>query len=213
MKKSEILWMAKHRCRHYIPYLQHPNCYVKEVGSKERLGFLDIEATNLSADFGIVICYCIADSDSDSILWKIVTKRTLSTSLDKEVVKKCIEDMRKFDRIITYYGTRMDMPFLRTRAVALGLDFPEYGEINHLDLYFLVKNKFKLSSNRLDNVCRTLFGQTKKTRLTGEYWIKALQEDKVALDYILDHCQKDVLELKKLYYKIISFKRPSDLSI
>lgn len=213
MKKSEIVWMANHKCRHGHTYLVHPNCYEVDHGMDQRIGFLDLECSNLEADFGIILCYCIADQNSDEIYNKIITKKELATCLDTKVVESCITNMKKFDKIITYYGTGFDLPFLRTRAVSLGVDFPGYGEIVHNDMYYVVRNKFKLSRNRLDNVCQTLFGETEKTRITAEHWIKALQGNSDSLAYILDHCRKDVTELKKLYNKIIGYRRGSDVSI
>lgn len=213
MKKSEIVWMANHKCKHCHTYLEHPQCYDTDHGRDQKIGFLDLECSNLEADFGIILCYCIADLNSDEILHKVITKKELGTCLDAEVTRDCIRSLKKFDKIITYYGTGFDLPFLRTRAVSQGIDFPEYGELVHNDMYYVVRNKFKLSRNRLDNVCQTLFGETEKTRITAEHWIKALQGNAASLAYILDHCKKDVTELKKLYNKIINYRRGSDVSI
>jgi len=214
MKKTQIVKLAKWRCKHGETGLSHYNCYLREHPETERIGFIDIECTNLKADFGIVICYCIADNDSDTIYERIITKKDLATDLDKRVILQCIRDLRRFDRVIGYYSSRFDIPFLRTRAIALGIDnFPEYGEIIHNDLYYAVRNKFQLSSNRLDNACRILLGRTEKTRIDSESWIKALQGDPTALNYIQDHCRKDVLELKRLYHKVTNFRRTSDTSI
>lgn len=213
LKKQEIIWLARNRCKHHMPYLEHYSCYLQEHPDTQRIGFLDLECSNLSADFGIILSYCIANQKSDEIFHKVITKKELATCLDKEVVESCIQDLKKLDKVITYYGTGFDLPFLRTRAVSLGLDFPEYGELIHEDMYYVVRNKFKLSRNRLDNVMQTLFGETEKTRITAEHWIKALQGNLNSLDYILDHNKRDVKELKKLYNRIINYKRRSDTSI
>ena len=213
MKKSEIVWMAKHRCKHGDPYLQHPACYEREVKPTEKIGYLDIETSNLHASFGICLCYAIKVKGQDEILSRVVTKNELSTCLDYKVIKSCIDSLRKFDRIITYYGSRFDIPFLRTRAISLGLEFPEYWEFVHNDMYYAARNRLRLHSNRLDVVCRTIFGDTEKTRLEPDKWIKALMGDKGALDYILDHCQKDTSELEKVHDAIINYTRRQDTSV
>ncbi len=213
LKKTEIMWLNKHKCKHGHTYLEHWSCYEKENPDNMRTGFLDIEASNLKGDFGICLCYCIKDEKSDKIYSRIITKEELRTSLDTENIKQCIEDMSKFDRLIGYYSSRFDIPFLRTRAVILGVDFPEFGSIIHNDLYFLIRNRFSLSSKRLDAACRALLGSTSKTRLDGVHWIKALSGDKEALDYILDHCKHDVLELERLYKVAIDFGRRTDTSL
>jgi uncharacterized protein YprB with RNaseH-like and TPR domain len=147
------------------------------------------------------------------ILSRTVTKQEIKTCLDKEVVKQCIKDLSECDRIVTYYGKRFDLPFLRTRALYWGLDFPNYGEIIHDDIYFIIKHRFCLSRSRMENACRTLIGRTEKTHIDASYWIKALQGDKEAINYIHNHCKRDVRDLERLYHKVINFSRRQDTSI
>jgi uncharacterized protein YprB with RNaseH-like and TPR domain len=213
LKKKEIVWLGKHRCKHGHTYLEHYQCYEKDYLPNERVGFLDIEASNLNANFGIMFCYCIKVQGEDTILERLITKEELDRNLDKQVVKQCIEDINSFDRLVTFYGKRFDLPFIRTRAVYWGLPFPEYGKLFHDDIYFIMRYKFKLHSNRLENSCRSLLGKTDKTFLDPIAWIKALQGDKKSLNYILHHCHADVTDLEKLYNKIIGYSRPQDCSI
>lgn len=213
LKKKEIVWLGRHRCRHGHTYLEHYSCYLKENPLNEKIGFFDIEASNLNANFGIMLCYCIKIGGKDKILERTITDKELRTCLDKEVVKQCIKDLEGFDRIVTYYGKRFDFPFVRTRAVHLDIPFFNYGEVIHEDLYFNIKYKFKLHSNRLENACRVLLGQTDKTHIDPNHWLKALQGDKKSLNYIIEHCRYDVRDLEKLYEKVFQFTRKTDTSI
>lgn len=213
LSKKEIVWLSTHRCRHRHTYLEHYPCYLKENPLKEQIGFFDIESSNLSADFGIMFCYCIKWGNKNKILHRSITKEELATCLDKKVVQQCVKDLSKFDRIVTYYGSKFDFPFVRTRAVALDVPFFNYGELIHTDLYYNVKFKFKLSSSRLENACRILLGHTDKTRINSRVWIQSLQGDPKSLDYILDHCKKDVKDLEKLYWKLESYKPKRNTSI
>lgn len=213
LKKSEINWLAKHKCVHSHSYLEHYSCYIKSNPLQQRIGFVDIETSNLSADYGIMFCYCILDDKTNKILHRIVTKKELEKNLDREVVKQCIKDLSTFDRVVTYYGSKFDLPFIRSRALYWGLDFPGFGQINHDDIYYTVKHKFRLSRSRMENACRTLLGSTEKNHINANYWIRALQGDKQSLDYILDHCRRDVRDLKRLHDKIIGFSRRKDSSI
>lgn len=214
LKKAEILWLSKHRCKHKHTFLEHYSCYLKEVeSSSERLGFFDIEASGLQANFAIMLCYCIKEAGSDKIYQYSVTKKELDTCLDKNVVRRCIEDLSKFDKIITFYGSRFDFPFVRTRALVNNIDFPEYGQLFHNDLYYNIRYKFKLHSNRLENACRVLLGKTEKTHVDPNIWLKALRGSKKELDWILDHCQRDVRDLERLYDKVHIFKGKANTSI
>jgi len=62
MKKAEILWMCNHRCNaHGVAYVSHPKCYEREKPDDTKIGLIDIKASNLKADFGVVIYYGIQD--------------------------------------------------------------------------------------------------------------------------------------------------------
>lgn len=213
LKKTEIVNLARWKCQHGHSGLVHYNCWLRANPEEEKIGFWDLETTNLKADFGIILCYAIADGSSDKIYSRLITKSDLRTCLDEKVVKQCIRDMKRFDRLVGYYSSKFDGPFLRTRALALSLDFPEYGQIVHNDLYYTVRNKLNLSSNRLDNACRTIFGSTEKTRIDAVHWVKALMGNQTALDYIQDHNIKDVTELKKLYFRLQHFRKKTDTSL
>lgn len=217
LKMQEIRWLAAHYCAHGHPYVEHYQCYLREDPERERTGYFDIETSNLDADFGIMLAYCIKDGASKTIHNDVITLDDINSCRagdeDKRVVQSCINDLAKFDKIVTFYGTRFDLPFTRTRALVCGVPFPFYGSIVHKDVYYLVRNKFKLSSNRLENSCRVLLDKTQKTRIEKRAWRAAARGDAKSLAYVLDHCKKDVLDLQKLYEKVIDFSARRDTSI
>lgn len=134
-------------------------------------------------------------------------------NLDKSVVKNCIRDMMLFDKIVTFYGARFDLPFLRTRALVHKIKFPGYGEQRHIDVYFIARGKLRLNSNRLEVVARTILGETQKTKIEYKHWLRGTQGNKRSLAYILDHNKRDVLDLEKVYNVLIGFKRQTNTSI
>jgi len=213
MVKQEIVWLGSHRCKCGHTYLEHYACYLKENPLKERIGFFDTENSSLVADFGIMLCYCIKELGTDKIYHRAITPKELRTCMDKEVARQCVKDLSQFSKIYTFYGTRYDFPFVRTRVVANGLPFFNYGELFHQDLWFLIRGKFKLSSNRLENACRILLGETNKTHINPTIWIKALQGDVKSINWIVDHCKRDVTDLEKLWEKVNQFQRETKTSI
>ena len=217
LKKSEIVWLHTHRCRHSHTYLDHYSCFLdespKESPMQLNMGFLDIETSNLKANMGVIYSYCIKDGESDNVLQRVITKKELfSDEMDKKLVKNLIKDIKKFDILVTYYGTRFDIPFIRSRAVHHGIDYPSYGENIHIDLYYLIRNKFNLTRSSLKVACEFLLGESDKTMVEWKYWMKAMQGNKEALDYITEHNVADVLDLEKLYDKVIPFRRRMDTS-
>jgi uncharacterized protein YprB with RNaseH-like and TPR domain len=214
LKADQIRWLGTHYCSHGHTFLTHYACY---DGHKERIGFFDIETSNLVADFGIMLSYSIKDSASDKIYSSVLTptdiKKAEFGSEDKRLIRDCLKDLVQFDRIVTYYGSRFDVPFLRARALSTGLDFPNYGSQKHTDLYFIIRGRVALSSKRLENACRVLLGTTNKTRIDSKYWRAGVRGDQKSLAYILDHNKKDVIDLELLYKKMIHFSKPTDTSI
>lgn len=218
LKKATLVWMSEHTCaKHGHSYLEHYQCYKTEVDtSQERIAFFDIETSNLNADYGQMLSYCIKPNLSEDILHGIISKTDLRCepgTADARIVRKCIKDLAGFDKVVTWYGARFDIPYLRTRAMVNGIDFPGYGALAHKDLWFTCRGKFKLSSNRLENACRVLLGETNKTRIEPKYWHGALLGDKASLDFVLEHNKYDVLDLEKLYNKIEGYGRPVAASI
>lgn len=214
LTKAEIITLASGRCPHGHTYLEHYGCYEPK---DERIGFLDIETSNLKADFGLMLSYCIKEGGSDKVYFGLLSKKDIEAAKagdeDKRVVASLVEDLARFDRIVTYYGRRFDVPFARSRALMCGIKFPYFGSLTHIDLYFVLRNRFLFSSNRLENACRCLLGKTEKTRIENRYWRGGVRGDEKSLDYILDHNMKDVLDLEKLYYKVINYARRVDTSI
>jgi len=113
--------------------------------------------------------------------------------------------MRNFDRIVTHYGTYFDVPFLRTRAMIHNIDFPKYGELYHTDVWKIAKSKLCLHSNRQDIIAESLYGKTVKTRISHPDWRKAMMGNKEAVMNVLDHCQKDVQDLRRNYNSLLPY--------
>jgi uncharacterized protein YprB with RNaseH-like and TPR domain len=165
-------------------------------------GFLDIETTNLKADFAFMLTYCIKTKGREEYCWNKVTQEEIRTGvLDKRLVKDLIEDMRKYKKVYTYYGTRFDLCFIRTRALSWGYDFIPFGLLLHQDLYFLAKSKLCLSRKRLANVCE-LLGIDGKTHLDGKLWMLAATGNEEAINYIYEHNKSDCVILEKAYNKL-----------
>jgi uncharacterized protein YprB with RNaseH-like and TPR domain len=205
-RKDVLRWMAANQCKHGRNYLSHYHCYVSEGREiKERIGFLDIEASNLKANFGIMLSYCIKDQGG-KIYSRVITPEELkSTNHDKNLTASCVADIQKFDRIVGFYSSGYDVPFIRSRAMAHGLQFPKRGVIKHTDIWFWVRGKLKLHSNRLQHACDFLDIPSKGHKLNGGMWTKALTGDVKSLNYILTHNKEDVVATEMLYDKLLPF--------
>jgi uncharacterized protein YprB with RNaseH-like and TPR domain len=171
-----------------------------------KVGFFDIESSGLNADFGWMFCWCIKTLGEDEYFYGVVTPAEIRAgTLDKRIIAELVEALKQYKRIYTYYGSRFDVPFSRTRALSHGLDFVPYGLVEHRDLWYLARRILKLHRNRLENVCDIL-GITGKTHLEPKIWIMANTGDEDSLDYILKHNFIDVEILEKCYKKLSEFE-------
>ena len=217
LKVSEIRALATWHCRHRHSGLEHYQCWLDEHPELQpRIGFLDIETSNLDANFGIMLTYCIKDS-AGGILSASITpediKKYAPDKSDTRIAQRCIDDIQKFDTLVTFYGKRFDVPFLRTRAIVDGLSFPVFGSIKHVDVWDWARKKLRLNSNRLEVVCLTLFGETDKTHIEYKYWIDAARGSKDSVAWILDHNERDVNDLARVFYVLQDFAKRNDSSI
>ena len=217
--KRELEWLGTHRCEHGHTYLEHYSCFLEESPGDspvyEKVGFFDIEASNLSADFGYCFSYALKELDGD-IIGRVLTPREIrSFKFDEKLMKELCKDLRKFHRIVVHWGAdrRFDLPFVRARALKFNLDFPLYKEIYCQDTWAMAKAKLKLSRNRLENICDFFGIPSKAHKLYPDAWQKALAGDKTSLDYIFTHNVEDVESLEAVWKKLNQYVRRSKTSI
>lgn len=224
----------KLRCIHRHTIKEHPACFRKGLikddaltdkkWSKEtglpwytypeyKIGYLDIETDGLKADFGTILSWAIKEKYGD-VYWDVITKRELfkEKDVDKRLIISLLDTLKDYQIICTYYGTVFDIPWIRTKALHYGLHFPEYGELYHFDLYYLVRSKLNLSRRSLESVCDYL-GIEGKTPIEKETWRLAKYGNKDALKLVVDHNIGDVNILEQLHNKLEPFRKWTRSSI
>jgi len=210
------------RCIHRHTIEEHPSCFAKGLIKYDfkddreferltgvpwyqypdyKIGYLDIETDGLKADFSTMLSWAIKEKGG-AVTTDVITKAELFNGVyDKRLIKSCVDEMKKYAIIVTYYGTRFDIPYLRTKALHYDMEFPGYGELYHFDLYYTVKSKLNLSRKSLDNACDYL-GIEGKTPISKDDWRKAKYGDPEALKEVLAHNIPDVEILEKLHDKL-----------
>jgi len=218
LKKQEILWLYNHHCKHGHRYSEHPTCFAEEHGDQvaaEKIGFIDIETTGLQAQFGYIFCFSLKELDGEIVHRSITSQEIRSYKFDKGVIQDFLKAIEGYDRLIGYYSKdyRFDIPFLRTRALKWGLNFPGWKDILFTDVYDLVKSKLRLNRNRMEVACEMLGILSKQHRLNPEVWQRGQAGDQKSLAWIQKHCDEDVISLEQLYKRLKDFGRPYKSSI
>lgn len=186
---------------------------------KLRIGYLDIEATNLNANFGYMISWYIKKEGKNEYDMAVIKKsEIMNYDFDKRLVKELLKAMKNYDIIYTHYGSdrRFDVPFIRTRAYAHNMeeDIPVYMEQFIMDTYPIARNKLKLHSNRLGAIAEAVgVNNVKKTPLSSKQWFMAMAGEPKALEYIALHNKRDVQLLERVHKKLRTIERPIYRSI
>lgn len=221
LKKSDIEWLASHKCRHGgHNYLEHYQCYLNERPPDspfvEKVGFFDIETTGLKADYHYILSYAIRSDDDDNLLGRVLTPEEIKGGIfDKDLLREMCSDLLLFHRVVGHYcgDNRFDLPFVRSRAVKLGYDFPLYKDVWVTDTWAILKQKFCLSSNRLASACVHFGIPAKQHPITPDLWQAAGIGEKKALKYIWEHNVEDVDSTRLLYHKIAPYVANAKRSI
>ena len=222
LSKGDLKKRQNFHCKHRHNGIDHSECYNRVNGLTERVGILDIESEALDADYGIMFSYCFKVIGNPKIYYDIVSKEDFKkyesnkngqSVEDTRIIQHLIEDLKNCDRIVGHYSCGFDLPFLRTRAVICGLDFPVYKQYSQSDTWMILKKKFKLSRNSLDNGVRNLTGESNKNHLSLNLKHGIILGKKWARDFCLNHNKKDVLDTERLYLKISPYMNRTRSSI
>lgn len=212
--KQEILQTINFRCVHKHNFVTHPRCYRNSKENFiEKIACLDLETSNLHANFGMILSWGIKVVGGGYL--KDVIRE--NDNFDERIVKSCVDELKKFNRVVGHYSTYFDIPFLRTRALHWEIDFPEYGSIYHTDVWKIARRKLCLHSNRQGSVAETILHQDIKTRIHPQIWLDiqfgSKSQKEKAIKYIVDHNLKDVKQLEGNYLKLRKFVREGKNSI
>ena len=180
---------------------------------KLRVGYLDIETSNLVADFGMILTWYIKAAGKNHYDFAIITKKEIHDySFDKRVVSELLDALDNYDVLYVHWGVdrRFDIPFIRTRAFVHNLEnkLPKRMEKFILDTWPIARNKLKLHSNRLDSIAEVLGIPVKKTPLSPKRWNLARAGHPDSLEYIALHNKRDVQILERIHKKLAIVENP-----
>jgi len=165
----------------------------------------DIEASNLSADFGMILCvgYKEVGKGRPTVIsiadYETADRNPLKA--EKRLLKDLSEVLLDADAWVFQFGKFYDLPFVNSRLLYHGMptlptNFP------HVDTWRVAKNNLKLRNNRLITISEFLGTKDEKNPIRGEQWIRALAGHKPSLNYIIEHCRLDVLVLEEVYTRL-----------
>jgi uncharacterized protein YprB with RNaseH-like and TPR domain len=183
-----------------------------------RVTFWDIEATNLDAGFGRLLCCSFIDLDSDEVeTFRVDTKPWKGKGKidDSKLAEAIRARLHASDIVVGWYSSQYDKRFVNARLAKHGLPplrlTKENGTV-HIDAMY-ASSPMKIGSRRLDNISRFFDSPNRKTALDPDTWAAAAAGDRAALDEIVVHCEADVRVLKDLWPMVAQHVKKMSFSL
>lgn len=220
------------KCSHGHNWSDHPNCFVKDgkyllpkrlleenrylqwyEKENAKIGFFDIEASDLSSDVGWMISWAMKERGNKQISYdQISQKDVLSRNFDKRIVTSLLDEFTKYDCVVGYYSSGFDLPYIMGRSIEWGLEYPKPNTLFQIDVYFAFKHRIALHRKSLESLTKH-FKIAGKTKLDFGYWkLSALGFEK-ELKEMEKHNKADILILEKLFDEIEPYCRFSKRSV
>ncbi len=168
-----------------------------------RILIFDIESSNLSANFGVILCISYKWLNTGKVHTIAITDFPLfkkDPTNDREVVREFRKVFLQADAVVAHFGQFFDIPMLQTKMIMHGL--PVLPKTKLIDTWKIAKKQLKLNSNRLATLISALKIKYKKTELDGPTWVRAMAGNVKAIKYVVTHCIYDVLALEAVFNKL-----------
>jgi uncharacterized protein YprB with RNaseH-like and TPR domain len=164
--------------------------------------YLDIETSSKHANEGMVITIGLLMKGEPEIRFALTLQE------ERKALEWLRERLEGCDKLVTWYGSGFDIPFLLTRAVVHEVDLSLLAEVPMLDLCEWSRANLSFSSYSLESVARFLgiSGRRgfKEFRGPDILTLFKLVErgDSEAQERILEHCKEDLRVLKLIYERL-----------
>lgn len=182
-----------------------------------RILIYDIETINLAADLSpvLVLGYKWLNDSRTHALSIFDDKRANKLPFakrDRFLLETFLTVIDEADGLVAHYGDRFDRRFLNTRLVINGLPAIDRHIVQE-DTWRLLKDNFKLCSNRLKNAGKA-FGLKQQKEDSGGWntWLNAVTAGphaSAAQKRLIHYCKQDVLATEALYLKIRELQGPT----
>ena len=164
------------------------------------IAYVDIETSSRKANEGMVIAIGLLKEGGEPEV-------RFADSFEEE--RKALGwfkgELEGCDKIVTWFGSGFDVPFLISRAALHRVDLSKLQETPMLDLFDWCKGHMLLSSFRLESVAR-FFGIQRSLEFHGGDVLTLFKlvgrGDLEARKLIVEHCKEDLLLLKQVYERL-----------
>lgn len=136
---------------------------------------------------------------SSEVLSECLTPSEIMKEDDDRIVKELWSLIDQADIVVAHNGKSFDVPKMNARFILAGL--PPTSPYIQIDTKEVAAKQFRFSSNKLDALAG-YFNIEHKDDTDFELWVRCLNGEQEALDYMELYNRKDVLILEKVYLKL-----------
>lgn len=115
----------------------------------------------------------------------------------EDMLRKAYDLLEEADVVVTYNGDRFDLPTLNKEFLLSGFTPP--APYRSVDVFKVVKARFRFPSNKLQYVASTLGVGSKVQHEGHDLWVKVRMGDAKAQERMTEYCKGDVVILEGVY--------------
>jgi hypothetical protein len=130
----------------------------------------------------------------------IISNRITEKGDDSGLVKELAALMDQADCVVAHNALKFDVPLLKTRMIALGMNPPLPSKI--IDTLRIAKAEFRFPSNSLDSIAAYLDLPRKASHSGFDLWTRCMAMEDEAFDEMLEYNVQDVVVLEQLYLRL-----------
>ena len=146
-----------------------------------------------------MICWSAKWLGSEEVFSECLTPQEIKEEDDNRLVKQLWTLIDQADIIIAHNGKRFDTPKMNARFILAGL--PPTSSYIQIDTKEVASKQFGFSSNKLDALAG-YFNIEHKDDTDFELWVRCMNGEQEALDYMEKYNRKDVTILEEVYMNL-----------
>jgi uncharacterized protein YprB with RNaseH-like and TPR domain len=161
--------------------------------------YLDIETSGMKADRGMIVAVGLLKGKEPEVRFADTPEG------ERGVLEWLRDELEDCNKLVTWYGSGFDIPFLLARAALHEVDIRRLIETPMLDICEWSHGHLLLSNHKLESVAR-FFGIRRALEFHGEdvsaLFKLAARGDLEARKLIVDHCKEDLILLKRVHERL-----------
>lgn len=164
----------------------------------------DIEAEDLRADMGIILCIGWKWLDEDEVHVEKITdtwgwQQVRGDDRDRVLIQNFVNKLEEADVVVGHYYKRFDFKFLETRAAFHNLG--RLPPVNVVDTWEVSRSTFAVR-NSLANIAQLFNLAEQKGAMGKDVWRAANRHEEWAIDEMSEYCAQDVRTTEAVFNKL-----------